>query len=153
MLLIQQQQPLGIPACLESSLWGWPAAAKKVPHKTFTSDDRCQCFQNQCYALLPKGLPSPCIWDTWLGLWTDSGCFYSQPSADFWQVTSSLCFYHFIFHNSAFVIPKRCVQRILWASYYTVVPQMKRERWQPGYSFSHKAEWNASKWLRGFLAN
>lgn len=58
MLLIQQEQPLGVPACLQSPLWGLPAAAQKVPHKIFTSDNRRQCFQNQCYALLLKDCPS-----------------------------------------------------------------------------------------------
>lgn len=60
--------------------------------------------------------------------------------------------WHFIFRIAAFVILKKLIQRILWARYYTIIPQTKRKSilQQLGYSYStpiQLSEWSAAKWL------
>lgn len=113
-------------------------------HKAFTSAGRGLCSQNQCYALLPKGLLFPCVWDTRLGLWKEQ--YLLLPPALHWQtrwLTSGKSLHlwaswHFIFHNPAFLTLKKLVQRMLWPRYYTIIPQTKRKNtlWQLGYGYS-----------------
>lgn len=110
-------------------------------HKAFISAGRGQYSQNQCYALPSKRPPLSMHLRHQIG--TLERQYPLLPLALHW---------HFIFRIAAFVILKKLVQRILWARYYTIIPQTKRKSTlqQLGYSYStpiQLSEWSAAKWL------